>query len=110
MAKVIAACLSPPTRSTEPARPPGKGSRVPAHAASGLRAIQASQHDQDHQGDQDGRDGFGARVRVVRSPSPGSLFNELSGIETISARDIWTVGTFEDATSPTSRTLIEHLE
>jgi hypothetical protein len=58
--------------------------------------------------------GAGASVSatwtIQRSPNRSSDFNELTGIATISASDVWGVGTFRGPGSPAFKTLIEHFD
>ena len=49
----------------------------------------------------------GTSWSVVPSPSPGSNFNRLRGIEAVSATNIWAVGSFENMGGP-EQTLVEH--
>ena len=44
---------------------------------------------------------------VVPSPSPGPSVNDLNGVASVSANDVWAVGDFINA-SGSKQTLIEH--
>ncbi|HZC52019.1 MAG TPA: hypothetical protein VE441_05940 [Mycobacterium sp.] len=51
----------------------------------------------------------GTQWSRVHSPEPGPMWNELADVDAVSARDVWAVGTYHDATkTPKHRSLIIH--
>jgi hypothetical protein len=49
----------------------------------------------------------GSQWSVIPTPSPGSYFNDLTGVATIAPNDVWAVGSYGPEFGP-QRTLIEH--
>jgi erythromycin esterase-like protein len=51
----------------------------------------------------------GTKWSVVKSPNPGSEFNDLNGVAAVTSNDVWAVGSYSDNPQvPDTNTLIEH--
>jgi hypothetical protein len=51
----------------------------------------------------------GTMWSVVKSPNPGSEYNDLNGVAAIASNDVWAVGSYSDNPQvPDTNTLIEH--